>query len=149
MRVNSSCRSERVCALSELGELRQEPAGLSGGVNFRHDQRLELYFEGLLLPPVLRVWEQAVNVGVAQAAKSLRQYPQGVSVRRVRSNGEIKWKGAKVYLTQALTGESVGLKQESEDNWAVYFGPLQIELLDETTMKVIKTLVRLLPMSPV
>lgn len=77
------------------------------------------------------------------------EYPEGITLRRVRSNGQIKWKGTKVFLTTALVGEPVGLKQISERTWAIYFGPLQIGLLDETTMKTVKTTVTLLPMCPV
>ena len=77
------------------------------------------------------------------------EYAAEITVRRVRSNGQIKWKGDKIFLTEALVGELVGLRQISERIWAIYFGPLQIGLLDEATMKAIKTPVELLPMSPV
>ena len=65
-------------------------------------------------------------------------YPDGLAVRRVRSNGEIKWKGGLVYLSEALIGESVGLKQETGRHWAVYFGPLKICLIDEVTTQTIR-----------
>ena len=76
------------------------------------------------------------------------EYAADITVRQVRSNGQIKWKGDKIFLTEALVGELVGLRQISERTWAIYFGPLQIGLLDEATMKAIKTPVELLPMSP-
>ena len=65
-------------------------------------------------------------------------YPDELVVRRVRSNGEIKWRGGLVYLSQAITGEPVGLKQETERHWAVYFGPLKICLLDEVTKQAVR-----------
>ena len=37
------------------------------------------------------------------------EYAEGVEVRRVRSNGEIKWAGERVFLSEALVGEPVGL----------------------------------------
>ena len=37
------------------------------------------------------------------------EYPAGVAVRRVRSNGEIKWAGERIFLSAALIGEPVGL----------------------------------------
>ena len=76
------------------------------------------------------------------------EYQEGVSVRRVRTNGEIRWKGGKVFLSEALVGEPVGLKQISERLWAIYYGPLEIGLLDESIMKTIKTPVRVLPRCP-
>ena len=76
------------------------------------------------------------------------EYQDDVTVRRARTNGEIKWKGGKVFLSEALVGEPVGLKQISERLWAIYYGPLEIGLLDESTMKTIKTPVRVLPRCP-
>lgn len=76
------------------------------------------------------------------------EYQEGVTVRRVRTNGEIKWKGGKVFLSEALVGEPVGLKQISERLWTIYYGPLEIGLLDESIMKTIKTPVKVLPRCP-
>lgn len=76
------------------------------------------------------------------------RYTADVTVRRVRTNGDIKWKGNRVFISEALIGEPIGLKQISERTWAIYYGPLEIGMLDETTMKAIKTPVIVLPMSP-
>lgn len=76
------------------------------------------------------------------------EYQEGVTVRRVRTNGEIRWQGSRVFLSEALVGEPVGLKQISDHTWAIYYGPLEIGMLDETTMKAIKTPVKVLPMCP-
>ena len=76
------------------------------------------------------------------------EYREGVSVRRVRTNGEIRWKGVKIFLSEALVGEPVGLGQISERLWAIYYGPLEIGLLDESIMKTIKTPVKVLPRCP-
>lgn len=89
---------------------------------------------------------------------SLRHYPSplipptyssDVTVRMVRSNGEIKWKGHLVYLSHALRGEPVGLFQQSSSLWKIIFGPLQIGVLDENIPKVLHTPTKVLPMSPV
>jgi hypothetical protein len=37
-----------------------------------------------------------------------------VTVRQVRQNGDIKWKGKLVYVSEALAGEPVALKQKEE-----------------------------------
>jgi hypothetical protein len=50
-------------------------------------------------------------------------YPEGSSVRRVRSNGEIKWRGRKVFISEALAGEMVSLT-ETELGHDVHFGPI-------------------------
>ena len=89
---------------------------------------------------------------------SARQYPSrvdspeygsGMTVRRVRSNGEIKWNGGKVYLSEALCGEPVGLMPQDDRYWTVHFGPLQIGLLDTYANHTLHTPTLVLPMSPV
>ena len=62
---------------------------------------------------------------------SAPEYEVGVTVRKVRSNGEIKWKGDKIHLSEALTGEPVGLVQQDDRLWTIQFGPLVIGLLDD------------------
>ena len=70
-------------------------------------------------------------------------------MRRVRGNGEIKWKGDLVYVSEVLKGEPVGLVPQDDRSWAVRFGPLLIGLLDDHTKRIAKTPVKVLPMSPV
>ena len=74
-------------------------------------------------------------------------------MRRVRYNGQIKWKtaapGRLVYLGESLIGEPVGLAQQDERTWSIRFGPLVIGILDEVGRRVDRTPVKVLPMSPV
>jgi putative transposase len=49
-------------------------------------------------------------------------------VRRVRSNGEIKWRGKLVYLNCALAGEPVGLAEDAA-GWTVSFGPVMLGVI--------------------
>ena len=77
------------------------------------------------------------------------EYGRDVTIRKVRTNGQIKWKGHMVYLSEALKGEPVGLVQQAPRYWTVIFGPLSIGLLDEHTGRVLHTPTKLLPMSPV
>jgi transposase InsO family protein len=68
----------------------------------------------------------------------LREPPYGCDeeVRRVRSNGEIKWGGELVYLNKALAGERVGLT-ETEQGWSVRFAcvPLGVIRHGEAKLK--------------
>ena len=64
----------------------------------------------------------------------------------MRSNGEIKWAGERVFLSEALVGEPVGLVRQDDRSWAIRFGHLEIGLLDGHAMRIIKTPVRALPM---
>ena len=47
-------------------------------------------------------------------------------VRRVRQNGEIKWNGAAVYISEALVGEPVALADDGESGCAVRYGPIAL-----------------------
>ena len=52
-------------------------------------------------------------------------------MRRVRSNGQIKWRGRKRFVGDAFVGYPVGLKLEGE-KCAVHFGALLIGELWES-----------------
>jgi transposase InsO family protein len=76
---------------------------------------------------------------------SLRAYnpkPAAISyrgncyVRQVRHNGEIKWKGEKLYVSQSLCGEPVALRQKEKHTWEVYFSKYLLGILDELEMKI-------------
>lgn len=53
-------------------------------------------------------------------------YDSTYMVRRVRHNGEIKWQGQSVYLTQVLVKQPVGFKQLSESRWGVFYSFYQL-----------------------
>ena len=77
------------------------------------------------------------------------EYGTGVTVRRARGNGAIKWKGNLIYISEALKGEPIGLVQQDEHVWTIQFGSLLIGALDNTARRVDRTPVKVLPMSPV
>jgi putative transposase len=51
-------------------------------------------------------------------------------VRRVRQNGEIKWRGTLLFLSEALAGEPVGLRELEGDRWALNYGPVELGSID-------------------
>ena len=59
------------------------------------------------------------------------EYPEGWQTRGVRNNGEIKWSGRKVYVSEALIGQRVGLKPERERIWSLYFMGAELGRFDE------------------
>ena len=77
------------------------------------------------------------------------EYEAGVTVRRVRSNGTIKWQGGLVYLSEALRGERVGLAPQDDRFWTIQVGPLQIGLIDTHSHNVLHIPTQVLPMCPV
>lgn len=59
------------------------------------------------------------------------EYEEGYTVRRVRHNGEIKWRGEKYYVSDTLAKEPVALKENEEGGWDMYFSFLKIGTFDE------------------
>ena len=101
---------------------------------------------------------------------SLRPYPARVPeveyhgdviVRQVRHNGEMRWKGEFVYISEALAGEPVALKQKGEHRWEIRFSSCILGVLDELTGEITSlpgkqgrkcylcARFKMLPMSPV
>jgi len=93
---------------------------------------------------------------------SLRPYPAkipkveyhgDVIVRQVRHNGEIRWNGELIYISEALAGEPVALKQKEEHLWEIRFSSYPLGVLNELTGGItplpIKQGEEVLPMCPV
>ena len=54
------------------------------------------------------------------------EYAEADAVRRVRCNGEIRWRGRLVFIGEALVGEPVGLVEQEDGRFAVTFGPVEL-----------------------
>ncbi len=61
-----------------------------------------------------------------QVRRVALRYPSRWTVRQVRSNGQIKWRGRKRFVGEAFVGYPVGLKLVSTEKSAVYFAGLLI-----------------------
>jgi putative transposase len=57
-------------------------------------------------------------------------YDADHQVRRVRSNGEIKWKGEKIFIAESLIGELIGIRQLHWGDWLLSFSYLPLALID-------------------
>jgi transposase InsO family protein len=64
------------------------------------------------------------------------EYDGNLEVRRVRTNGEIKWKGDRIFVSETLIGEPVALKQINEHAWEIRYSFHKLGVLNETTGKV-------------
>jgi len=65
------------------------------------------------------------------------EYHGDIIVRQVRHNGEIKWRGELVYVSEALVGEPVALKQRAEHAWEIKYNYLTLGVLNELAGKII------------
>jgi transposase InsO family protein len=52
------------------------------------------------------------------------------AVRRVRHNGEIKWRNGMIYISGALVGEPVGLTENDDGSWTACYGPVVLGIID-------------------
>ena len=80
------------------------------------------------------------------------EYDHDVIVRQVRHNGEMKWRGNLIYVSEALTGEPIALKQADEHIWETRFCFHPLGILNELTGKIVpvyKAREKVLPMSSV
>jgi putative transposase len=58
-------------------------------------------------------------------------YPTSFSVRRVKHNGEIHCGGNRIFLSEVLVHEPVGLLEQVDGTWEVYFGPMNLGIINE------------------
>lgn len=54
------------------------------------------------------------------------EYPATADLRRVVSNGIISWRTHRIFLSEVLHGEYVGLTETAEDEWTISYGPLAL-----------------------
>jgi putative transposase len=66
------------------------------------------------------------------------EYPDEAAVRRVRHNGEIKWNGGFVYVSQTLAGEAVAAAQTEDGQWALSFHAHPLGIIDTKRMKLVR-----------
>lgn len=59
------------------------------------------------------------------------EYPGHYEVRRVKSSGEIRWKGQCHFLSEVLAGQPVGLVEVDDGIWALYFAQQLLSQFDE------------------
>ncbi len=57
------------------------------------------------------------------------EYDEHVVVRRVRSDGSIRWDSEYVFVGEAMYGESIGLRRVEEDLWHVHLGRMRLGVL--------------------
>src|SRR5712692_708611 len=64
------------------------------------------------------------------------EYPGYMLVRSVRRQGHFRWKKDEVFLSEVLWGERVGLLQENDRWFTVYFAQHSIALFDSQQLRV-------------
>jgi transposase InsO family protein len=54
-------------------------------------------------------------------------------VRRIRSTGEIRWHGSLLFVSEAITGETVALSERPDGHWLVRFADVALGLIDRSS----------------
>ncbi len=90
---------------------------------FRHEYNTQRPHEALGQVPPATVYTPSPHPYPARLEHPV--YQAEAAVRRVRSNGQIKWRGELVFVSEALVGEDVGIT-EQEERWLVCFGPIPL-----------------------
>ncbi len=65
-------------------------------------------------------------------------YDLSFTVRKVRTSGDIIFKGHNYFLTELLHGQPIGLKEVADGKWALYYSFYKLGILDLRKQKIIK-----------
>jgi transposase InsO family protein len=63
----------------------------------------------------------------------------GAELRKVKSNGLIRWRGRLVYVSEALGGEPVGLAEIEDGWWTLSYGPIPLGFLAPRGERLIRS----------
>jgi putative transposase len=63
-------------------------------------------------------------------------YDADHAVRKVRSNGEIRWGGEMIFLSEALIGEPVGIAETEAGDWLVRFADIDLGIIERRSKKL-------------
>lgn len=72
----------------------------------------------------------AVSVRPYPAILKSPDYGSAFEVRTISESGKLKWGGQQMHLTKLLGRELVGLRQQPDETWAVFFGPVKLGTID-------------------
>jgi transposase InsO family protein len=65
------------------------------------------------------------------------EYPADCTVRTVLSPGVMKWSGHRVFISEALSGQRIGLRPLTDRHWIVHFGALEIGCFHEHERRLV------------
>lgn len=63
-------------------------------------------------------------------------YPGHFEVRKVRDDGSIRWRGNRLFVTEVLTREHVGLEEVDDGIWSLFFANVLLGRFDERDREV-------------
>lgn len=102
---------------------------------FKYEYNFERPHEALDQEPPASLYERSQRPYPVRVPRV--EYDHGDVTRHVRSNGEIKWKGRFIYVSEALVGEPIALHQRDDHLWEVWFSFHPLGTLNELTGKIL------------
>jgi transposase InsO family protein len=120
-------------------ETSRPPAASAKAQQRRFDRFRQIYnherpHEALGQVPPARVWRQSSRPYPDRIEDPV--YPDDHAVRRVRSNGEIRWGGSLIFLSEALIGEIVGIAETETGGWIVRFASVELGTIERGSTKL-------------
>jgi len=101
--------------------------------NFKYEFNYERPHESLAQKPPSSVYRASVRPYPLRIPQL--EYDDDVIVKKIRHGGEMYWKGRFIYVSQALAGELIALKQIDDYLWEIRFGFYPLGVFDELTGK--------------
>ena len=101
---------------------------------FREDFNAHRPHEALGQPPPAAFWEPSPRPWPERLEEPW--YDAWHAVRRVRTDGSIKWGGDHVFVSEPLAGEPVGIAETDSGHWIVRFADIDLGIIDRRTKKL-------------
>ena len=96
---------------------------------FRHKYNHERPHEGIGQRMPHEIYRSSLRPNRADPPEF--DYPGHFERRRAQSKGAIKWKGQRLYVSETVRGEILGLEEIEDGLWSIYLGPLLLGRYDE------------------
>jgi hypothetical protein len=65
-------------------------------------------------------------------------YPDDYAIKKILCKGDLKWRGKRIYLSETLAGEYVGLEQIDDRLWNIYFADIKLAKWDDYCGKIVR-----------
>ena len=95
---------------------------------FRDEYNTERPHEALGQIPPARVYRNSIRPMPRQIEEP--SYDDDEQLRSVRSTGEIRWQGGLLFVSEALIGETVAIRQREDGHYLVRFADVPLLLID-------------------
>ena len=102
---------------------------------FRREYNQERPHEALQMQTPSAVYQRSEREYPARVPEP--EYGGALQVRRMREQGQFRWKSENIFLSGALEGESIGLQQTDERSYDIYFATFPIGRFDSAKRVVL------------